>query len=293
MKKITSEDIIQASLSLFSEKGYEATSVDEIARRSGMVKASFYKYFKSKEELLQGTIAFVQEDMEKQLEHIYLDSQLSPREKLSQFYIVVLERVYQSKMHLLIFSVPLLGSTDERIAQRVEALENSLSERLLHLMTNLYGEESYCYYYDIIFVIKSMLISYVRMSSLEFSMAEHQMLADFVMSITDMLVQQMNDPNNDHSIMWKPSISEDTVEGKPWNRWQQITSIIANMRNILQTNLATNIDLHEYQHILELLQVQLSETLHETAHIKALLLFLEQIAELQEPCDQLKSVLRA
>lgn len=293
MKKITSEDIIQASLSLFSEKGYEATSVDEIARRSGMVKASFYKYFKSKEELLQGTIAFVQEDMEKQLEHIYLDSRLSPREKLTQFYIIVLERVYQSKMHLLIFSVPLLGSTDQSIAQRVEALENSLSERLLHLMANLYGEEGYYYYYDIIFVIKSMLISYVRLSSLEFSTAEHQMLADFVMSITDMLVQGMNDPNTEHVIMWKPSRSEDMAGGKPWNRWQQITSIIANMHDILQKDPVLNVDPNEYQHILKLLQAELSETLHETAHIKALLLFLEQVAELRDPCDQLKAVLRA
>lgn len=54
MKKITSEDIIYAALSLFSEKGYDATSVDEIARESGMVKASFINTFKVKKSCCWG-----------------------------------------------------------------------------------------------------------------------------------------------------------------------------------------------------------------------------------------------
>lgn len=290
MKKVTSEEIIQAALSLFSEKGYEATSVDEIARQSGMVKASFYKYFKSKEELLQGTIAFVQEDMEKELEKVYLNSRLSPREKLTQFFVIVLERVYQSKMHLLIFSVPLLGSTDEKIAQAVDSLENSLSNRILDLMMNLYGEEWSDYYYDIIFVIKSMIISYVRMSGQEFRASEHQLLADFVMSITDILMQGMTNPDHHHEIMWKHSAEE---QGKPWSKWQQVDSILHRMHTIIGKLNLQNADKHDYFSILEKLQSELAETLHETAHVKALFLFLEQVAELREICQKLKMVLNS
>jgi AcrR family transcriptional regulator len=290
MKKVTSEEIIQAALSLFSEKGYEATSVDEIARQSGMVKASFYKYFKSKEELLQGTIAFVQEDMEKELEKVYLNSSLSPREKLTRFYVIVLERVYQSKMHLLIFSVPLLGSTDEKIAQAVDSLENSLSRRILGLISNLYGEEWSDYYYDIIFVIKSMLISYVRTSGAEFRASEHQMLADFVMSITDILMQGMTSPDYHHEIMWKPSTEE---QGKPWSKWQQVDSILQRMHaNIGKLNLQ-DAEKNDYFSILEKLQAELAETLHETAHVKALLLFVEQVDELREYCQKLKIILNS
>ncbi|MDP4098827.1 TetR/AcrR family transcriptional regulator [Paenibacillus sp. P96] len=290
MKKITSEEIIQAALSLFSEKGYEATSVDEIARQSGMVKASFYKYFKSKEELLQGTIAFVQEDMEKELEKVYLNFRLSPREKLTQFYIIALERVYQSKMHLLIFSVPLLGSTDERIAQAVDSLENSLSNRVLDLMSNLYGEEWSDYYYDIIFVIKSMLISYVRMNGVEFRASEHQMLADFVMSITDILMQGMTSPDHHHEIMWKPASEE---QGIPRNQWQQVDSILQRMHDTIGKLNLQDADKHDYFSILEKLQAELAGTLNETAHVKALLLFLGQVAELRECCQKLKIVLNS
>jgi AcrR family transcriptional regulator len=41
-----------AGLSLFGEKGYESTSVDEIARRAKLAIGSFYQHFRSKRQLL-------------------------------------------------------------------------------------------------------------------------------------------------------------------------------------------------------------------------------------------------
>ncbi|GJM73265.1 hypothetical protein HMSSN036_54810 [Paenibacillus macerans] len=44
--------IIDAAFQLFQEKGFALTTIDEIAKASGMTKPSFYKYFPSKEDLL-------------------------------------------------------------------------------------------------------------------------------------------------------------------------------------------------------------------------------------------------
>ncbi|HPT33192.1 MAG: helix-turn-helix domain-containing protein [Dethiobacteria bacterium] len=46
------ERIINASIKLFSQKGYDATRVNEIADEAGVTKALIYYYFKSKEEIL-------------------------------------------------------------------------------------------------------------------------------------------------------------------------------------------------------------------------------------------------
>jgi len=46
------KDIIEAALSLFSEKGYENTRVDEIAEQANVNKALIYYYFESKESIL-------------------------------------------------------------------------------------------------------------------------------------------------------------------------------------------------------------------------------------------------
>ena len=47
----TREKLLYAALDLFSEKGYEATTVDEIAESIGIKGPNIYKYFKGKEDL--------------------------------------------------------------------------------------------------------------------------------------------------------------------------------------------------------------------------------------------------
>lgn len=289
MKKVTSEEIIYAALSLFSEKGYHATSVDEIARESGMVKASFYKYFKSKEEVLLGTIALIEEQIDKDIEELYLKHQFSPREKLLQFYLIALDRIYKNKIHMLLFSVPLIGSTDEKIARACDNLEQKLSLWMMDFLNDVYGQQLSDYYYDIVFVVKSMIISYVRMGQSELYSSEHRTLAEFIMSITDMLAQGMLKPDSHHKIMWKRNIYEGLE--KTWTRGKQVAYILQNMHTIIKQSNLNETDKNEYYQILRRIQRELSERVIEAAHVKALLLFLEQITELQEECKKLKYVL--
>lgn len=46
------QEFIDASIALFVEKGYENTTVDDIANRMGVAKGLFYYYFKSKDAVL-------------------------------------------------------------------------------------------------------------------------------------------------------------------------------------------------------------------------------------------------
>lgn len=52
MKSNRDDDVIEAAVSVMSERGYAATSVQEVADRVGVLKGSLYHYFSSKEELL-------------------------------------------------------------------------------------------------------------------------------------------------------------------------------------------------------------------------------------------------
>ncbi len=48
----TREKIILAAISVYSEKGYHNTTVDEIAKSAGLSVGTAYRYFKDKKELL-------------------------------------------------------------------------------------------------------------------------------------------------------------------------------------------------------------------------------------------------
>ncbi|MDC5569319.1 TetR/AcrR family transcriptional regulator, partial [Acinetobacter baumannii] len=47
------EDIINTALELFNQIGYNATGVDKIIAESKVAKMTFYKYFSSKEVLIE------------------------------------------------------------------------------------------------------------------------------------------------------------------------------------------------------------------------------------------------
>lgn len=46
------ERVLTAALELFAEKGYDATSVNEVVLRAGVTKGAMYHYFTAKEDLL-------------------------------------------------------------------------------------------------------------------------------------------------------------------------------------------------------------------------------------------------
>jgi AcrR family transcriptional regulator len=50
------QEITEAALAAFAEKGYAATRVDEVARRAGVSKGLLYLYFKTKEDLFKAVV---------------------------------------------------------------------------------------------------------------------------------------------------------------------------------------------------------------------------------------------
>ena len=55
----TKQEILEASLELFSVQGFEATSISQIANAVGIRKASLYSHFESKQEILNTLVSQV------------------------------------------------------------------------------------------------------------------------------------------------------------------------------------------------------------------------------------------
>lgn len=56
-KEARPQELLDAALSLFVEKGFAATRAEEVATRAGVSKGTLYLYFPSKEDLLKAVIA--------------------------------------------------------------------------------------------------------------------------------------------------------------------------------------------------------------------------------------------
>ena len=62
----TKQDILEASLELFSVQGFEATSISQIASAVGIRKASLYSHFESKQAILD---ALMKDVLDQYAEH--------------------------------------------------------------------------------------------------------------------------------------------------------------------------------------------------------------------------------
>jgi len=81
IREKSKEHLVNVSMRLFAEKGYQNTSISMIAKEAGMAKGALYHYFKSKEELLLSVIQKGLSDIEKLFTEAAVKAS-TPREQL-------------------------------------------------------------------------------------------------------------------------------------------------------------------------------------------------------------------
>ena len=62
-RRAVQKEITDTANALFVERGYEATTIDDIAAAVGMSQRSVFRYFPTKEEIVVGKFDFVADDM--------------------------------------------------------------------------------------------------------------------------------------------------------------------------------------------------------------------------------------
>jgi AcrR family transcriptional regulator len=96
MTDLTSkEKIISASRKLFSEKGFDAASIDDIAKEAGTTKSLFYYYFESKKDILYSLMETCLEDVIRKLA-LNRKNGISSKTK-EEFYVRCRQEIKQQK----------------------------------------------------------------------------------------------------------------------------------------------------------------------------------------------------
>ena len=80
-------EILDAAERLFHSKGYNKCTVNDILNEVKIAKGTFYYYFKSKEELMDGILERFKEIVADRIELIISDTKLEPKEKLLKAFM--------------------------------------------------------------------------------------------------------------------------------------------------------------------------------------------------------------
>lgn len=78
--------ILSVGVAALTEKGFSATGIDEILRKTDVPKGSFYHYFKSKEAFGAELIERYATYFSSKLDRIFLDESLTPKQRIHAFF---------------------------------------------------------------------------------------------------------------------------------------------------------------------------------------------------------------
>ena len=83
--------ILESARELFYHVGYQATSIDEILKHSGVVKSNFYYHFKSKEDLGFAVLESRVQEYQELVAHTLRNPNLPPAQRMERFFGCVSE----------------------------------------------------------------------------------------------------------------------------------------------------------------------------------------------------------
>lgn len=91
-KKATRARLVEASLACFSENGYDRVTIDEITRRAGVAKGTFFNYFRSKVDVLLQVGAVQEEWMVAEIARLQRESSVPVAEAVTELMVAAATR---------------------------------------------------------------------------------------------------------------------------------------------------------------------------------------------------------
>ena len=136
------QEILQKSLDVFIEEGYEDATFQKIADRCGITRTTLYIYFKNKHEIFLGSIKELLSEVEIALKNIMSDSSLSAEDGLRKVLATLTDACESNKKLfsvLLNYLMQLKKSgvdTSERVRRRVIRVRHLLSTIIIKGIQN-------------------------------------------------------------------------------------------------------------------------------------------------------------
>lgn len=100
----TKQKILDKALYLFSLKGFDSTSMDEIAKEVGIKASSIYNHFSNKQAILESLICSISDQYTKDTQKINIHVQ-KPNDDLSYFENIDEEKLFEKVKQMFKYSI--------------------------------------------------------------------------------------------------------------------------------------------------------------------------------------------
>lgn len=180
--------IIIKAIKLFAAKGYHSTSIQEIAEACGIAKGTLYNYFASKEDIMLSILKYYWEMINREVEHIAKDENLTPKEIFLKQIQFQLEECVKHRdfieMHIREYAI----HVNDEINDFLFEIRAKKIRWIVGCLINVYGEEIHPFVLDLAAIFQGVVreyLEYIVLDKREFNIAK---LSKFIMKQMDELV---------------------------------------------------------------------------------------------------------
>ncbi|SEN54763.1 TetR/AcrR family transcriptional regulator [Paenibacillus sp. OV219] len=283
------EKIIGSAMQIFSQKGYAATSIQDIANDCGIAKGSLYKFFASKEDLLVEVYRHRTQAMFEESNRIKSDPALSPRERFvlqtHRQFEFFLEFKYSIKDF---YELPM--NEDGVFSKFLKQMRSQMLINFAELMISVYGPEVEKNKWDLIALYSGILKEYMIMTTLISSPFNYDRMANFVVDRMDEMAagikKSIQEPILDADVMTQFVASG--MRGCHVPAGEQLHATLSKLMATIQELQVTNArraELHEAAH---LLQEEAADERPRMVLVRALIGLLQSQHELVATASQLE-----
>ncbi|MET4559380.1 TetR/AcrR family transcriptional regulator [Lysinibacillus parviboronicapiens] len=154
--------IMEKALELFSEQGFEATSVQQITERCGISKGAFYLSFKTKDELVLSMVDYFLQQFIADIDHV-VRSSFAKEVLLVEFYKSIFQAFKKHSATARVFFNEKVFAKKKELFNKVNAYEIDMSKSIIYMLEQLYGEALQKNKYDVMYCIKGFMKSYAQL----------------------------------------------------------------------------------------------------------------------------------
>ena len=176
--------IIKAALKLFSQKGYHASSVQEIANCAEISKSTLYANFTSKNNILRSIYQFYLDSLYEHLNVDLLETE-SYEERIDNFKKILTNYLNVAFEHedFLIMQMNEQKVNDPAIAEYINVKRNQLYRKWLDIMRYVGGEDlDYCSL-DMVVILNSLIEEYSMVAIFDRNTLKVDDLVDYICQV--------------------------------------------------------------------------------------------------------------
>jgi AcrR family transcriptional regulator len=261
------QHVINKAHQLFIEKGFQATSIQDILDFSGISKGTFYKYFSSKSELLIAIYKATFKQLQKERNELLIGK--SPSDIEVFIKQIELQMISNRKNKLIALYEEVSSTNDADLKQFIRIARLRSLRWMFSRFIDIFGEKNKPYLLDCAIMFQGLLQNNLQYNRL--ATDSNEKIGNVVRYSVNRLVKMVNEVAEADEQLHDPELLEKWLPGLRKNNHELIVEfykIVSPMRNCIDKQFQDKHDQEKYHELLDFIQ---EEILHTRAPRKFLI----------------------